>query len=224
MSTAITLSPNPKPVLNLDALRGVSPQDKAAVASVFDDLAGAADKIRRAGLRWMNLSEELRAKVMKELPGYMVPFMQRLERVGSGSLHPQLYAVGGRAAAALGRLPLDQQELYLTEQIPVAITRGDGRPDVRRMDVADMGQTEWLQVFERRPDRSVSVRTIAQQRAWLAEQAVTKKAGRIVAGAIKVDKPGRWRVQGTRAFPDPVKVKTGFTRQDLIQMIKDIDG
>ena len=26
MSTAITLSPNPKPVLNLDALRGVSPQ------------------------------------------------------------------------------------------------------------------------------------------------------------------------------------------------------
>lgn len=219
MSTALAT----KPTLNLDAVKGITPADRAAIQAVFADLAGAADSILRAARRWVALAEDVRERVTKELPAYMVPFMNRLARVGSGTLHPQLYAVGGRAAITLGRLPIEQQDLYLTERIPVAIVKADGRPDVRRMDVADMGHAEYMQVFERHPDRSVTVRTVAQQRAWLADRAAKESAARVAGRTVKINRAGKWKVMGTRVYVDDVKVRTGLTRQDLLLMLKDTE-
>lgn len=217
-STALT-----KPAPFTVSLTGVSAEDKAAVTSIFEDLQAAGERIKRAGTRWCRLDESVRQRVLESVPGHWHEFLSRLQRVGEGTLHPQLYAVGGRAAATLGRLPIEAQEVYLRDRIPVAILK-DGKPDQIRMDVMQMSDAIRRQVFQATPT-GYTVRTIAQQRAWIRQQteAVAARKAKNAASMARITRVGRWVAERGMIFVTPEKAKSGLTRQDVDQIVKDLD-
>ncbi|MDB6137191.1 MAG: hypothetical protein JWO94_263 [Verrucomicrobiaceae bacterium] len=217
---ATSLTTLESPMLTID-YRGIPTDERAVLSSIFEDIAGAAAQIQRAAGRWVRLSEETRAKVLKVVPGYAAQFLERLQRVGEGSLHPQLYAVNGHAANALGKLPMELQEKFLSERIPVAITK-DGAADILRMDIAAMSAEQYRQVFARKKEGVFVMRTVPEQRAWLKQQASQASAKRLTEGAKVITRIGRWVVKGGRAYVEPAKVKTGLTRADVVQLIKDM--
>jgi len=215
-------SPLAKPLLTLD-LRGVSAEDREVVASILTDLAGAADKIRRAGERWVRLDEAVRDKVMTSVPGHYRPFLERLQRVGDGSLHPQLYSASGRGVTRLEKLPMEEQHRYLTELIPVAVGKDGG--DTKRVDVAAMDGAMQRQVFERVEGNRWRVRTVQEQRAWLRDDKAKQAAKKLTeAHMTKITRVGRYVLEKGRIFPDASKVKEGFTRADVVQMLKDLQA
>ena len=211
------------PVLPVVDLRGLEASERAGVLAVFSDLSEGAAMIQRAGDRWVRLAEETRAKVLEGVPSHWREFLARLQRVGEGSLHPQLYAVGGRAATTLGRLPLPEQERYLTERLPVVIEKG-GAFDVVRKDVAVLSEVERKQVFARLADGSFVVRTRTAQEVWIKEQRAKQAARRLADRALTVVRPDRWTVKGQRVFVDPAKVKAGLTRAEVLAILRDLGG
>jgi hypothetical protein len=214
-------APLAKPLLSLD-LRGLSNEDKATVTSIFDDLQSAGDKIKRAGQRWSRLDDAVRAQVIEGVPMHYREFLHRLQRIGEGSLHPQLYAAPGRAAATLGRLPMEAQERFLSERIPVAVVKG-GSADVLKMDVLAMDDRTRRQVFKRTGDM-LEIRSVTEQRAWIAAENAKATAKRLTDTRLRITRAGRWFVEKGRAYIDKDKAKTGLTRADCIQLMKDLEA
>lgn len=210
-----------KPRINLD-LRGLDAADKAAVLSIFEDLAKAGDMIKSAGDRWARLEPDVRQQVIDGAPGHYREFLHRLQRIGEGTLHPQLYAAPGRAASTLGRLPIETQERFLSERISVAIVK-DGTPDVIKMDVLAMDDPTRRQVFKR-VDGHLEIRSVSEQRAWLNDERTRKAAARLADRSLRITRAGRWYVEKGRAYIDRDKAKNGFTRADAVQLLKDLSA
>lgn len=207
--------------IEVDTLRGISPDDKRILSEILTDLTGAADRIRRAGSKWVSLSEKTRDKVLENIPSTWKVFFQRLQRVGEGSLHPHLYSATGYAASCLGRLPIEEQDKYIRELIPVSVMSGR-TPDVLRIDVEDMSAAQRSQVFKQ-AGKSVSIRSIPEQRAWLAEQKRKQdKEDDAELGLTDITRAGRWRVHKGRVFIDPDKVESGLTKKDVALMLRDL--
>lgn len=217
MSTSLT-----KTLPALD-LRGLPVDEREGVAAVFADLAAGAELIQRAGMRWVRLEGSTRDKVLASVPSHWREFLARLQRVGTGELHPQLYAVGGRAATTLGRLPLAEQERYLTDRLPVVIEKG-GAFDLVRKDVASLSEIERKQVFAKQADGSYVVRSRTAQELWLREHKAKLAARRLADRALSVVRPDRWSVKGGRVFVDPAKVKAGLTRAEVLAILRDLGG
>lgn len=208
-----------------EEVRGLSQDDRAILAEILNDLAKAVEGIRRAALKWVALSGAARRRILAETPPTWRFYLQKLQRVGEGTLHPQLYHAAGLAARYLGRLPLPEQERYLRERIPVVTLDGRGRTDERLMDVEEMDDGERQQVFKTAGD-TVVVRTPEEQRAWLEERARRKAEAeaRHIGDVDVVRRPGRWRVERGHIYVEPEKAKSGLTLRDVRTMLKDLGG
>ena len=220
-SNALTTTQGELGPVTLD-LRGIDREHVDTITEILKDVKLATDRVARAARRWVELPEEVREKVIEGTPRTLHSIWERLGRIGEGRLHPLLYSTFGHAANLLGRLPLTEQEKYLTEKVPVAITNAGGRPDIKRYAVEDLDPQQRLQVFKV-AGTGVQVRTVAEQRAWLADQE-TKRAAKAVAsqGLNYLKRPFRWTIDKGRVFIDPVKAKDGLTADDIAQIVRDL--
>lgn len=209
---------------DLDGLRGLNAEDRATVHEILADLGAAADRIRRAGDKWVALSGKTRERVIEAAPPTWRVFLHRLDLVGRQKLHPQLYASVGKAATWLGKLPLAEQDRYLRERIPVVIVQPSGRQDVRLIDIEEMGEAHREQVFKREDDGTVVLRDVPQQKAWLEQRRERQERAeeRHLGDLTVIRRPGRWRVEKGKLYPDKGRVESGFTLRDVKMMAKDL--
>ena len=84
----------------------IAKSDRASVEAILRDLKGAHDAISRAGRKWVNLDGKLRRTVIEASPPALKTVWNRLDKVGLGSLHPQLVTATGLAARYLAKLPI----------------------------------------------------------------------------------------------------------------------
>jgi hypothetical protein len=220
MSTVIKLVP-----MELDTtIRGVSAEDRQTVLEILADLTNVAERIKRASVKWIALPDRTRARVLEAVSPTAKTFLDRLTKVGEGTLHPMLYNSVGKASHYLGKLPLPEQDLYLRERIPVAVLNG-GKADMLNVDIEDMTPNQRKQVFKVHGD-VVTVRSIAEQRAWLADQ--EQRRQRIEDEELNaltvINRPGRWKIEKGKVWLDTDKLETGLTKRDIAQMLRDLNA
>lgn len=202
-------------------IEGISKAEREVLADILNDARLSAERLAKAAGKWVGLAEETREKIVAQSNPSLRDFWARLTRVGAGLLHPQLVMVGGKAAACLGKLPLDDQERYLRERVPVVIRRGRGF-DVRLVDVAEMTDEQRRQVFKVSDSGAVVVRDEEAQKAYFANRAAQLLVEREKADAMKrVERVG-WRVEGGKVWVKPDKVESGLTRRDVVTMLRDL--
>lgn len=197
---------------------GISKPEQEVLASIMADIKRGLDATLRAARAWVELPEKTRARIVEQTRPSLRDFWTRLQDIGEGRVHPQLATVSGLPARYLGRLPILEQERYLREGIPVASLRGK---DFRLVDVATMSEEQRKQVFKA-AGSGLAVRSVDEQRSWLADQAARKVLEKErLAGLKKVDRVG-WMVTGGKVFVKPERVKNGLTRRDVETMLKDL--
>lgn len=203
-------------------ITGLTAEQRTILDEIMRDLQTSVDRLNRAAKKWIELPEKVRAKIIDQTNPSFREFWRRLEAVGSGTLHPQLATVGGLAARLLGRLPLEDQERYLSERLPVVVPRGRGW-DLKLIDVADLTEDQRKQVFKVSSDGSVMLRGDEAQKEWLAARAA-KRMVELQAGAVlkKVERTG-WTVERGRVWPKPSLVESGITKAQLERMLSDLD-
>lgn len=201
---------------------GLSKAEHEVLESIMGHVKASLDGIRRAARLWMDLVPKARARIVEQTRPNLRDFWTKLEAVGTGSLHPQLATVSGAAARYLGRLPIDEQERYLRDGLEVVEVRGK-KHDVRLVDVVDMDEEQRRQVF-RQAGEGVAVRSVEEQKVWLADQAAKKLLREESRSALKrVERVG-WKVEGGRVWVKPNRVELGLTRRDLETMLRDLEG
>lgn len=199
---------------------GLSKPEHEVLVEIMADIKRSLDGIRRAATRWVELPERARAKIVEQTRPSLRDFWAKLERVGAGALHPQLATVSGLAARYLGKLPIEEQERFLRDGIPVVEVKR-GKYDARLLDVVLMSEEQRKQVF-RVAGQGCAVRTEEEQKVWLADQAAKRLLRQEAADRLKkVDRVG-WSVQGGKVFVKPARVEAGLTLRDLETMMKDL--
>lgn len=198
---------------------GLSKAEQELLASIMQDVKRGLDAILRAARTWMELSEKARGRIVEQTRPSLRDFWTKLERVGAGELHPQLATVSGLAARYLGKLPIEEQERYLRDGIPVASLRSK---DFRLVDVVLMAEEQRKQVFTGN-GQTARVRSVEEQRVWLSEQAARRVLLKErLAGLKTVDRVG-WSVRSGRVFVKAARVESGLTKRDLETMLKDLE-
>ncbi|MBN8422737.1 MAG: hypothetical protein J0L73_27755 [Verrucomicrobia bacterium] len=198
---------------------GLSRTEQELLASIMQDVKRGLDAIMRAARTWMELSEKARGRIVEQTRPSLRDFWTKLERVGAGELHPQLATVSGLAARYLGKLPIEEQERYLRDGIPVASLRNK---DHRLVDVVLMTEEQRKQVFTGNGS-TTRVRSVEEQRVWLSDQAARRVLQKEkLAGLKTVDRVG-WSVRSGKVFVKPARVETGLTRRDLETMLRDLE-
>jgi hypothetical protein len=202
-------------------IEGISKAEREMLADILNDARLSAERLAKAASKWVSLSVESREKIAAQSNPSLRDFWARLTKVGEGLLHPQLVMIGGKAAACLGKLPLDDQERYLRERLPVVVRRGRGF-DVRLVDVAEMTEDQRRQVFKVADSGAVTVRDEEAQKAYFANRAAQLLVERErLDGMKKVERVG-WRVEGGKVWVKEDKVESGITRRDLLTMLRDL--
>lgn len=200
---------------------GITRAEREVLADILNDARLSAERLAKAAAKWVGMAEGTREKIVAQSNPSLRDFWGRLTRVGDGLLHPQLVLLGGKAASALGKLPLEDQERYLRERLPVVIRRGRGF-DVRLVDVAEMNDEQRRQVFKVSDSGAVAVRDEDAQKAYFANRAAQLLVERErLDGMKKVERVG-WRVEGGRVWVKEDKVESGLTRRDLLTMLRDL--
>lgn len=198
---------------------GLSKAEQEVLAAIMADIKRGLDATLRAARAWVEMSEKARGRIVAQTQPSLREFWTKLEGVGMGKLHPQLATMSGLAARHLGKLELAEQERFLREGIPVAALRGK---DFRLVDVVSMSEEQRKQVFTAGGLTS-RVRSVDEQRNWLADQAARRVLKREAAAGLKsVDRVG-WSVQGGRVFVKAARVESGLTKRDLAVMLKDLE-
>lgn len=200
---------------------GLSKGDREVLFDILNDARLSAERLRQAAVKWMGLSAGAREKIVNGTPGSLRDFWGKLTRVGEGALHPQLSLVGGKAATLLGKLSIEEQEMYLRERMPLVVRKGRAF-DLLRVDVAELNEEQRKQVFRENDDGSVVVRSEEEQQVYFSR----KKAALLVQAAAldglkKVDRAG-WNVERGRVWVKPEKVEVGLSRKDLLTMLRDL--
>lgn len=200
---------------------GLSKREREVLEEILHDAKLSAERLASAARKWVALSEQARDAIVAQSNPSLRDFWARLTRVGEGLLHPQLVMIGGRAASYLGKLPLEEQERYLRERVPVVVRRGRGF-DTRLVDVAEMSEDQRRQVFRVTDDGAVHVRDEEAQKAYFANRAaqLVVEQSRL-DGMKKVERVG-WRVEGGKVWVKPDKAESGLTRRDLVTMLRDL--
>ena len=202
-------------------VEGLTKGERETLAEILNDARLSAERLARAGARWVEMSEVSRQKIVAQSNPSLRDFWARLERVGHGMLHPQLVMIGGRAASYLGKLPLEEQDRYLRERVPVVVRRGKGW-DVKLVDVAEMSEDQRRQVFKVADDGSVAVRDEEGQKGYFANRAAQLMVEKSrLDGMKKVERIG-WSVESGKVFVKKDKADTGLTRRDLLTMLRDL--
>ena len=200
---------------------GLTKREQDALFEILNDVRLSVERLRLAAVKWMDLLPASREKIVSGSPGSLKDFWAKLTRVGSGSLHPQLATVGGKAATLLGKLSIEEQEMYLRERMPLVVRKGRVF-DLLRVDVAELNEEQRKQVFRENDDGSVVVRSEEEQQVYFSR----KKAALLVQAAAldglkKVDRAG-WNVERGRVWVKPEKVEAGLSRKDLLTMLRDL--
>lgn len=218
MSRLSTIPPVP------EELKGLTASQRAVVNEIMADLAGSANYIRRAAEKWIELSEKVRDTVIEAAAPTWRPFLNRLTLVGEGHLHPLLYSSVGIASRWLGKLPLADQDRYLRERIPVVVQGASGRRDTRMIDIEDMSEAHREQVFKKTDDGTVLIRDKEMQIAFLDERQRRQERDeeQRLGDFTVIKRPGRWRVEKGKLYPDKGRVEAGFTLRDIKMMAKDL--
>ena len=205
----------------LEGLRGLTSAERETVQEILADLGGAADRIRRAGEKWVGLNKRTREKVLEAAPPTWGAFLNRLTLVGERKLHPHLYAAVGNAARWLGKLPLEDQDRYLRGRIPVVTASGR---DTRLVDVEELSELQREQVFKKSEDGTVVIRDVPQQKAFLEERKrrLEREQERLLGDLTSIKRPGRWRIEKGRLYPAKERVEEGYTKGDVKRMLKDL--
>jgi hypothetical protein len=200
---------------------GLTAEQRTALDEILRDVQTSVDRLARAAKRWVELPPRAREKIIEQTNPSFCEFWKRLESVGSGVLHPQLATVGGTAARLLGRLPLEEQDRYLRELLPVVVTKGRGW-DVRLVDVAELTEDQRKQVFKLASDGGVTVREVEAQKVWVADR-IAKRLVEASGGEelTRVERSG-WRVERGRVWVKPSLVEGGITRKQLERMLADL--
>jgi len=202
-------------------IEGISKAERDVLSDILNDARLSAERLAKAATKWVGLSEATRAKVIAQCNPSLRDFWGRLSRVGEGLLHPQLVMIGGKAASCLGKLPLEDQERYLRERVPVVIRRGRGF-DVRLIDVAEMTEDQRRQVFKVSDSGAVAVRDEEAQKAYFSNRAAQLIVERERSAVMtKIERAG-WRVEGGKVWVKPDKVESGLTRRDVVTMLRDL--
>lgn len=200
---------------------GISADQREQLAAILKDVRTSVDRLARAAKRWMDLPEKARTKIVEQTNPSFREFWRKLELVGEGTLHPQLATVGGSAARLLGKLPLEQQDHYLRNLVPVVVPAGK-RWDVRLIDVAIMSEDQRKQVFKV-TNAGVEVRDEAQQKVWLSDRAARALIQEHALEAVKkVDRTG-WKVERGRVWVKPQATENGLTKKQVLQILKDLE-
>jgi hypothetical protein len=201
---------------------GLTAEQRTALDEILRDVQTSVDRLARAAKRWVELPPRAREKIIEQTNPSFREFWKRLESVGSGALHPQLATVGGTAARLLGRLPLEEQDRYLRELLPVVVTKGRGW-DVRLVDVAELTEDQRKQVFKLASDGGVTVREVEAQKVWVADR-IAKRLVEASGGEAltRVERAG-WRVERGRVWVKPGLVEGGITRKQLERMLADLE-
>ena len=201
---------------------GLTAEQRTALDEILRDVQSSVDRLARAAKRWVELSPKAREKIVEQTNPSFREFWMRLEAVGAGVLHPQLATVGGTAARLLGRLPLDEQDRYLRELLPVVIHKGRGW-DIRLVDVAALSEEQRKQVFKLTSSGSVTVREVEAQKVWLADRAAKRLAETATGETVtRVERAG-WVVEHGRVWVKPGLVETGISRKQLEKMLADLE-
>jgi hypothetical protein len=206
--------------LELD-IEGVSKAERDVLVDILNDARLSAERLAKAAAKWVGLSPATRARVVEQCNPSLRDFWARLTRVGEGLLHPQLVMIGGKAATCLGKLPLEDQDRYLRERLPVVVRRGRGF-DTRLVDVAEMTEDQRRQVFKVADSGAVVVRDEEAQKSYFANRAAQLLVERERADAMKKVVRVGWRVEGGKVWVAPDKVESGLTRRDLVTMLRDL--
>jgi hypothetical protein len=200
---------------------GLSKAEHELLNSIMADIKRGLDATMRAARTWLALSEKARARIVEQTRPSLRDFWTKLERVGAGELHPQLATVSGVAARYLGKVSLAEQELYLRDGIPVVLATRSR--DVRLVDVVMMSEEQRKQVFKV-AGAGWAVRTVEEQKHWLADQAARRLLRQEAKSTLKkVDRVG-WSVERGRVFVKAGRVKEGLTKRDLETMLRDLEG
>lgn len=202
-------------------VEGLSKHEREVLTDILNDARLSAERLAKAAAKWVDLSEASREKIVEQSTPSLREFWARLTRVGEGLLHPQLVMIGGRAATALGKLPLEDQERYLRERVPVLVRRGRGF-DMRLVDVAEMTEDQRRQVFKVSDGGEVTVRDEEAQKNYFANRAAQLLVERERAEALKKVERVGWRVELGKVWVKPDKVESGLTRRDLLTMLRDL--
>lgn len=200
---------------------GLTRREQELLTDILNDARLSAERLRSAAVKWMELSEEAREKIVTQSGPSLRDFWGRLTRVGTGALHPQLVMIGGKAATLLGKLPVVEQERYLRDRIPFVIRRGRGF-DTRLMDVAELNDEQRKQVFRISDAGDVAVRDEEEQKAYFARKAAALLVEQSRLDAMKKVERTGWRVEAGKVWVKPEKVESGITRRDLVTMLRDL--
>lgn len=208
--------------MEMPEITGLTAEQRDILAEILRDMQASVDRMAKAARKWVDLPEKARVRIVEQTNPSFREFWTRLEKVGSGVLHPQLATVGGTAARLLGKLPLDDQDRYLREMLPVVIHKGRGW-DVRLVDVGALSEDQRKQVFKLSSDGAVTVREVEAQKVWLADRAAKRVLESAAGEALtRVDRAG-WTVEKGRCWVKPSLVESGITRKQLEKMLADLE-
>lgn len=180
------------------------------------DVKEAFELIDRCRKTWLEAGKII-AKRMDEDKGFADRFSEQtgiaidivigFQRVGQGKVLPQLLLMNKGGTNCLRRMPIEVQEKYLNEPLPVVIKKGDSY-DVLPVAVTDLTRDQVEQVFN-----GEGVRSEGAQRAWLADW---ERKELIKVKAVKAQMP--WYIQkGICVFP-PSPSPQKFTLEQILRI------
>ncbi len=212
--------------IEVPEVSGLTADQRGLLSEIMRDVQASVNRLEAAARKWMELPPGARKKIVEQTNASYRDFWSRLEKVGAGVLHPQLATVGGRAAQLLGKLPMEEQDRYLRDLIPVVVKGKGPRAgwDVRNIDVADLSEEQRKQVFRVKNDGQVIVRDREMQEAYLADKMAREIVERTTVEHVNVVDRAGWVARDGRVFPKPDLVKGGITKKQLQKMIADLEG
>lgn len=122
-------------------------------------------------------------KACDAVPGLQYETVRQFERIGRGHIEPRLLLSNTPGSRRLLGLPIEQQQRFLKDPVPVLI-KTDAGWETLKTPIDNLTAFQASQVFGDR-----KVRTEAEQRAWLESKAT-------VRAAAQIDEP--YRVSGRK--------------------------
>jgi len=125
------------------------------------------------------------------------------EAVGRGWIDRRLLWGGGKASAALKRLPISQQSSALNSGVEILSSDGSALT----VKVEDLSKAQTMQVFT-----GNHIRTLSEQRAWIEDRRQAKSDPPVLLLPYEIK---RGKVI--------VRQPTTFTKRDLVRMLLEVE-
>lgn len=204
--------------LELRAAPGMPSADKDLLADINEIMARGLDRfatvIVEAARKFMQMTDKGREKMKGHPNPQVAGFSAALERVAAKELHPRLAITNGWAARKLGEMDIEVQAQVIENGVPLALPEDDQM----RKPVDDISREETAQVFDSTA-RPPAIRSIEEQRAWLAAKRLDEKRLAKQERSTKlIVRKGRYRIHGSHFFP----IKDRFSVRELEAVLADL--